>query len=125
MEEEEEYLEGLEEEGLLSEVEGRRGAAEAWERDLAVWLGFAGAWSGSSSSSSSSSEEEGRSPGLATFWPLRLMAASFLALVAARRCSRVRVGLSGSSSSEDSDEDSLSSSSEDESFGAWGSWVGH
>ena len=98
---------------------GTSGAAAAWERDLAVWMGFAGALSESSSSSSSSSSEddEGRSPGLATFWPLRLMAASFLALAAARRCSRVRVGLSGSSSSEDSDEDS-SSSSEEESLAA-------
>lgn len=58
-------------EGVLEDLEeglsafGTSGAAEACERDLAVWLGFAGAIS--SSSSSSSSDEEGRSPGLATF----------------------------------------------------------
>lgn len=109
-----------EEEGGLSAL-GTMGAAEACERDLAVWLGFAGAVS--ESSSSSSSDEEGRSPGLATFWPLRLIAASFLAFAAARRCSRVRAGLLGSSSSDDSEDDSSSSSSEDESFCAWGSWV--
>jgi len=40
------------------------GAADAWERDFAVWFGFAGA---SSESSSSSSDEEGRSPGAAAF----------------------------------------------------------
>lgn len=89
---------------------GCRGAAEAWERDLAVWLGLAGASSLSSSSSSSSSEDDGKSPGLATFWAFRAIAASFLALAAARRWSRVRAGLFGSAFSSSSDE----SSSEDE-----------
>lgn len=106
--------------GLALGSAGCSGAAAAWERDLAVWLGFAGASSLSSSSSSSSSEEdEGRSPGLATFWALRAMAASFLALAAARRSSRVRAGLFGSAFSSSSEE----SSSEDESdsAGAWGS----
>lgn len=97
---------------------GWSGAAEACERDLAVWFGFAGA-SSLSSSSSSSSDDEGRSPGLATFWALRAMAASFLALVAARRSSRVKTGLFGSAFSSSSED----SSSEDEagSFRAWGS----
>lgn len=77
-----------------------------------MWLGFAGA-SSESSSSSSSSEEDGKSPGLAPVWALRLIAASFFAFAAARRWSRVRAGLSGSSSSDESEEDSSSSSSED------------
>lgn len=70
-----------------------------------MWLGLAGA---SSLSSSSDSDEEGRSPGLATFWSFRAMAASFLALAAARRCSRVRVGLSGSEFSSSDEEESSS-----------------
>lgn len=76
-----------------------------------MWLGLAGA----SSESSSSSEEEGRSPGFATFFALRAMAASFLALAAARRCSRVRVGedTPAPSSAEDSSSSEDSSSEED------------
>lgn len=103
------------------------GAAEAWERDLAVWLGLAGAVSESSSSSSSESEdeEEGMSPGAATFLALRAMAASFLALAAARRCSRVRAGLLGSSESEeDSSEEESSEEDEAASCFWWGSWWG-
>ena len=70
----------LDEPGFAGAAAGSRGAAEAWERDFAVWLGFAGAIS--SESSSSSSEEDGRSPGAVAFCALRLMAASFLALAA-------------------------------------------
>jgi len=91
-------------------------------------LGFAGALS-ESSSSESSSEDEGRSPGAAGFWDLRLMAASFLAFAAARRCSRVNSGLSAPSSEDDSSSE-LSSSSEEEdsasslSCGSWmNSWL--
>ena len=99
-------------------MSGATGTAEAWERDLAVWLGLAGAVS--ESSDSSSEDEEGRSPGAVAFWDLRLMAASFLALASARRCSRVRAGAEGSSSEEDSSEES-SSSEEDSAFGSRGS----
>ena len=92
--------------------EGCTGAAEACERDFAVWFGFAGAGpseSSSSESSSSDDDEEGRSPGAAALEALRAMAASFLALAAARRCSRVWAGFSSSSESEvASDEDSSS-----------------
>lgn len=102
---------------------GTRGAAEACERDLAVWLGLAGAVSESEESSSEEEEEGGRSPGAAAFWALRAMAASFLALVAARRCSRVWAGRLGSSSEEESSEEEESSSDEVSSLGFWrGSW---
>jgi hypothetical protein len=68
----------------------------------------------SSSLSSSSSELDGKSPGCAVVFFLRAMAASFLALAAARRSSRDRTGFSFTSSSEDSSS-SLSSSSPDSS----------
>jgi hypothetical protein len=67
----------------------------------------------SSSLSSSSSELDGKSPGCVVVFFLRAMAASFLALAAARRSSRDRTGFSFTSSSEDSS--SLSSSSPDSS----------
>ena len=102
--------------------DGWIGAAAAWLRDLAVWFGFAGAGPSESSSSSSSSEDEGRSPGAATLVALRLMAASFFALAAARRCSRVCSGLDASPSPESSSDSSDDSSSDEDSAAAlsWG-----
>lgn len=101
---------------------GTTGAAWACERDFAVWFGLAGA--GSESEGDSSSEEEGRSPGEATWRALRAMPASFLALAAARRWSRVWGGLLGSVSEED-EESSSSEEEDEEASGFWrGSWVG-
>jgi len=58
------------------------------------------------------------SPACGTFPVFRAIAASFLAFAAARRCSRVRVGLSTSSSSSDDSSDE-SSSSEEDAFGSF------
>lgn len=57
---------------------------------------------------------------MATFWALRAIAASFLALAAARRWSRVKVDLLASASPSFSD-DSSSDDDDADSFPAWGS----
>ncbi len=73
----------------------------------------------SSSSSLSSSELDGKSPGCGTLPVLRAMAASFLALAAARRCSRVSSGLLDAGSSSDDDSSSDDSSSDDDALGSF------
>lgn len=65
----------------------------SWERDLALWFGFAGrSVSGSASEpeEAESVSEGGRSPGWAGALPRLAMAACFLAFAAARRASRFR-----------------------------------
>ena len=108
-----------------SAAEGSRGAAEAWSRADLVWFGFAGATSSEEDppSPASSEEDDGRSPGAVALACLRASTASFLALVAARRASRVRSGLAELPSSAEEDysddepsEDSISG------FTSRGSW---
>ena len=107
-------------EGLAGSAAGSRGSAAACERDLAVWLGFAGPMS--PSDSDSSSDEVGRSPGAAGLLVFLRIAASFLAFAAARRCSRVMDDSSTCwSASDSSSEEDSSSSDEEASFLSRGS----
>ena len=84
-------------------------------------------WQGAESSSSSDEdkdEEDERSPGKGAFCDFFLKATSFFALVAARRCSRVKAGLlleSSFSSFEDSSSDDTSSEHDASSFASRGS----
>ena len=87
-------------------------------------MGLAGS-SLSLSSSDDSDSDEGRSPGAAAFWVFFLMAASFFAFAAARRCSRVMLAWEGSvgldSSSDESSSEVSSSDSSDDSLASLGS----